>query len=146
MERELKMKTVTNAETNRKSEMSKARVWTARIMSGIVILFMLFDGIGKMVGPEPVVKATLELGFTERHMAVMGVLGLLSTVLYMIPRTSVWGALLLTGYLGGAMAAQLRVDAPLFSNLFFPLYVAIILWGALWLRDERLRKLLSLKG
>lgn len=140
VERELKMK------TNIKADISKGRVWTARIMSGIVILFMLVDGIGKIAGPEPVVKATLELGFTERHMVVMGVLGLLSTLLYMIPRTSFLGALLLTGYMGGAMAAQLRADTPLFSNLLFPLYVAILFWGALWLRDERLRKLLSFKG
>ncbi|MBW5448952.1 DoxX family protein [Cohnella sp. CFH 77786] len=120
----------------------KGKIWTARIMSGIVILFMLFDGIMKIVGPEPVVKATLELGFAERHMAVMGVLGLLSTLLYAIPRTSILGALLLTGYLGGAMAVQVRVDAPLFSNILFPVYLAVLYWGAIWIRDERVRKLI----
>lgn len=131
--------------TNMKTGVPTGRLWTARIMSGIVILFMLTDGIGKIVGLAPVVKDTLALGFTERHMAVMGVLGLLSTLLYAIPRTSFLGALLLTGYLGGALAAQLRVDAPLFSNILFPVYVAILFWGAIWLRDERLRKLLSFR-
>lgn len=130
--------------TNKGTDMSKRRVWAARIMGGAAIVFMLMDGIGKLVGPAPVVETTLGLGFTERHMAVMGVLGLLSTLLYAVPRTSLAGALLLTGYLGGAIAAQLRVDAPLFSHILFPLYIAILCWGAIWLRDDRLHKLLTL--
>ncbi|KIL38135.1 membrane protein [Gordoniibacillus kamchatkensis] len=128
---------------NGKTEVSKGRLWTARIMSGVVILFMVFDGIGKIMGPAPVVKATLELGFAERHMAVMWILGLISTLFYAIPRTSFLGALLLTGYLGGAVAAQVRVDAPLFSNVLFPVYLAVLVWGAVWIRDERVRKLLG---
>ncbi|WNQ10699.1 DoxX family protein [Paenibacillus aurantius] len=122
---------------------SKGRLWTARIMSGIGILFMLMDGIGKLTAPAPVVEATLALGFAERHMVVMGVLGLLSTLLYAIPRTSFLGGLLLTGYLGGAIAAQVRVDAPLFSSILFSVYLALLFWGALWLRDERVRNLFA---
>lgn len=126
-----------------RSNMSGVRRWTARTMGGIVLLFMLFDGIGKLVGPAPVVEATQELGFAEHHLAIMGILSLLATLLYMMPRTAFLGALLLTGYLGGAVAAQVRIDAPLFSNTLFPVYVAVLVWGALWLRDERLRRLLT---
>lgn len=129
--------------TARRADISNARRWTARVLGGIAILFMLFDGIGKLVGPAPVVEATRELGFAEGHMAIMGVLSLLATLLYVVPRTAFLGALLLTGYLGGAVAAQVRIDAPLFSNALFPVYVAVFVWGALWLRDERLRRLIT---
>ncbi|WP_371263752.1 DoxX family protein [Paenibacillus sp. UNC496MF] len=118
-------------------------LWTARIMNGIVILFMLFDGIGKIAGLTSAVEGTIALGFTERHMAAMGILGLVSALLCAIPRTSFMGGLVLTAYLGGAVAAQIRVDAPLFTNILFPVYVAILFWWAFWLRDERLRRLLS---
>jgi hypothetical protein len=125
------------------NDISKARLWTARVMSGIVVLFMLFDGIGKIAKPAPVVEGTLTLGFTENHLATMGVLCLLCTILYALPRTRFLGALLLTGYLGGAVAAHLRVDNPLWSHMLFPVYVAILAWGALWLVDRRLRNLLT---
>ncbi|WP_235885734.1 DoxX family protein [Paenibacillus cymbidii] len=119
-----------------------ARLWMARIMSALVILFMLFDGIGKLAALAPVVDSTLALGYSQKHMLVMGILGLLATVLYAIPRTSIVGALLLTGFWGGAMAAQVRVDAPLIASILFPVYLAVLCWAALWLRDERVRKLL----
>jgi hypothetical protein len=125
------------------ANISKGRLWTARIMKGIVILFMLFDGIGKLAKPEAVIKGTLDLGYAEHHIAIIGVLALLCTVLYAIPRTQVLGALLLTGFFGGTVASQLRVDAPLFTNILFSIYLAILAWGAVWLRDERVRKLLT---
>ncbi|MDF2652255.1 MAG: hypothetical protein K0Q73_8060, partial [Paenibacillus sp.] len=106
------MKMAEEKKANLKGGMSKGWVWTARIISGIVILFMLFDGIGKLAQPESVVTPSLALGFEVKHIAVMGILGLISTLLYAIPRTSFWGALLLTAYLGGAVAVQVRVDAP----------------------------------
>ncbi|MBB6731538.1 DoxX family protein [Cohnella zeiphila] len=120
---------------------SRGRLWTARFMSGIVVLFMLVDGIGKMIKPAQVVKSTIELGFAERLVTTIGILGLISTLFYAVPRTRFLGALLLTGYYGGAVAVQLRLDNPLFSNVLFPVYTAILVWGALWLRDERVRKL-----
>jgi hypothetical protein len=135
-------------ETNTKTgttpvhDISRARLWTARIMSGIVILFMLFDGIGKMAKPAAVVDGSVMLGYAEHHLTTMGVLALLCTILYAIPRTRFLGALLLTGFLGGAVATHLRVDNPLWSHLLFPVYVAILAWGALWLSDRRLRSLL----
>lgn len=122
--------------------LSRGRLWTARIMAGIVFLFMLFDGIGKIAKPAQVVESTLALGFGERHLIVMGVLGLICTVLYALPRTRFTGALLLTGYLGGAISAHLRVDNPLWSHALFPVYIAVLAWGAVWLIDGRLRDLL----
>ncbi|TDF94802.1 DoxX family protein [Paenibacillus piri] len=121
---------------------SKGRLWTARIMSGIAILFMLFDSISKLFLPAPVVEGTVFLGFTAQHIVPIGILGLIPTILYIIPRTSVLGAVLLTGYYGGAIAVQIRIDAPLFSNILFPVYIAVLVWGGLWLRDERVRNML----
>jgi hypothetical protein len=140
------MKMAEENKANLQGGMSKGGVWTARIIKGIVILFMIFDGIGKLAQPEAVVTPSLALGFEVKHIAVMGILGLISTLLYAIPRTSFWGALLLTAYLGGAVAVQVRVDAPLFSNALFPVYVAVLAWAAVWIRDERVRKLVSLRG
>lgn len=114
-------------------------------MSGLVILFMLFDSISKFFKPAPVVEGTVSLGYAEHHIVVIAVLGLIPTLLYIFPRTSVLGAVLLTGYMGGAIATHVRLDAPLFSNTLFPVYIAILMWGGLWLREERVRKLLPLK-
>jgi hypothetical protein len=121
---------------------SKGRLWTARVMCGIVVLFMLFDGIGKLAKPKPVIVGTLALGFEEHHIAVIGVLSIICTILYAVPRTRFLGALLLTGYLGGAVAAQLRLDHPLWSNTLFPIYIAILTWGPLWLMEPKFRQLI----
>lgn len=124
----------------------KSRLWTARIMSGLVILFMLFDSIFKFIQPAPVVEGTLQLGYAQHHLAVIGTLGLISTILYAIPRTAFLGAVLLTGYFGGAIATHIRMDAPLFSHVLFPVYLAVLAWGAIWLRNERARKLIPLQN
>ncbi|XEC96393.1 DoxX family protein [Paenibacillus tarimensis] len=124
------------------NQISKSRLWTARIMSGLVILFMLFDSISKFLKPAMVVEGTLELGYSEHHILTIGVLGLISTILYAIPRTSVLGAVLLTAYFGGAIAIHLRMDNPLFSHTLSPVYIAVLAWGGIWLRNEKLRKLI----
>jgi hypothetical protein len=124
---------------------SKGRLWTARVMSGIAILFMLFDSIMKLFKPAFVVDSTVSLGFQEHHIYLMGILGILSTVLYALPRTTILGAVLLTGYFGGVIATQVRLDAPIFSTILFPVYLAVLVWGGLWLRNEQVRKLLSLQ-
>ncbi|MBE5396994.1 DoxX family protein [Brevibacillus borstelensis] len=128
------------------NSISKSRLWTARIMSGLVILFMLFDSIFKFIQPAPVVEGTLQLGYAQHHLAVIGTLGLISTILYAIPRTAFLGAVLLTGYFGGAIATHIRMDAPLFSHVLFPVYLAVLAWGAIWLRNERARKLIPLQN
>jgi hypothetical protein len=125
---------------------SKTQLWIGRAMSGLVVLFMLFDAIGKFIKLPEVVKATVnELGYAEHHLFVLGLLAIVATVLYAIPRTSVLGAILLTAYLGGAMASQLRVDHPLLSNTFFPLYLALLAWAGLLLREPFLSAFLFRK-
>jgi len=124
-------------------QISKSRLWTGRIMSGFVVLFLLFDATIKFLKLPPVIETTVnQLGYAEHHILVHGLLALIPTILYAIPRTSVLGAVLLTAYLGGAIASNLRVDNPLFSHLLFPVYIAILMWGGIWLRDERLRALI----
>lgn len=126
------------------NNISKGRLWTARIMGWIVILFMLMDSIFKFIQPEEVVQGTLELGYAEHHIAIIGALGLLSVLLYAFPRTSLLGVVLLTGYWGGAIATHLRLDNPLFTHILFPVYLAVLAWGALWLKNEQLRSLIPL--
>jgi hypothetical protein len=125
------------------ANISKGRLWTARIMGGIVILFMLFDSISKLFQPAPVVDGTLQLGFAQHHIVPLGIIGLLCTLLYAFPRTSILGAILLTAYYGGAAATHLRLDNPLFTHILFSVYLGVLAWGALWLKDERVRKLFS---
>jgi hypothetical protein len=125
--------------------MSKIHVWSARIMMGIVVLFMLFDSISKLFKQADSVNSTLELGYSEDHIFIIAILALISTILYAIPRTSFLGALLLTAYYGGVVASQIRMDNPLFSNILFSVYLAILVWGSLWLIDERIRKLVPFR-
>jgi DoxX-like family len=125
---------------------SKGRLWTGRIMSALPVLFLLMDGVMKLVKPEPVLRATVQLGYPESVIFGLGIVLLVCVVLYVIPRTAVLGAILLTGYLGGAVATHVRVGDPLFSHILFPVYVAILVWGGLYLREERLRALIPLRS
>lgn len=130
-------------ETNK---ISKIRLWTGRIMSLLVILFMLFDAIIKFLKPAEVIKTTVnELGYGEHHIILHGFFSLIPTILYSIPRTSILGAVLLTAHLGGAIASHLRVDNPVFSHTLFPVYIATLMWGGVWLRDEHLRSIFPFK-
>lgn len=124
---------------------SKGRLWTGRTMSALPALFLFMDGIGKLVKPAPVVEGTVQLGYPESVLLGLGLVLITCTVLYVIPRTAVLGAILLTGYLGGAIATHVRVASPLFSHMLFPVYVAVLIWGGLYLRDERLRALIPLR-
>ncbi len=121
---------------------STAKVWSGRIMGGIVILFMLMDTTFKFMTTEDVIKATTDLGFQAHHLPIMGTLGLLATLLYIIPRTEIIGALLLTGYWGGAIATHVRMDNPLFTHILFPVYLGVLAWGAIWIKNDRLRQLI----
>ena len=115
-----------------------------RVLSGLVILFLLFDGAIKLV-PWPIVTETMDrigYGSSERLARGLGVITVACTVLYAIPPTSILGAILLTGYLGGAMASHLRIGSPLFSHTLFGFYLGLMLWGGLWLRDRSLRALM----
>ena len=124
---------------------SKKMLWTGRVMSALPALFLLVDGAMKLVKPEPVVKATVELGYAETVILPLGVVLLACTILYLIPRTAVLGAILLTGYLGGAVATHVRAGQRLFEILF-PVVVGALLWGGLVLRDDRLGTLIPLRN
>lgn len=118
----------------------KSLVWAGRILSALPVLFLLLDGVMKVVKPPFVVEATVQLGYPESVIVGLGILLVACTILYIIPRTAVLGAILLTGYLGGAVATHVRVGGPLFSILM-PVILGAMLWGGLYLRDERVRSL-----
>ncbi len=124
---------------------SKVMVWAGRTMSAITSLFVLLDGLMKLLKPAPVVEATARLGYPENLILGLGILLLTCLAVYLIPRTSILGAILLTGYLGGAVSAHVRVRDDMFPVLF-PVIVGVLLWGGLFLRDARLRELLSLRS
>ena len=120
------------------TNISTGRLWAARIMGGLPVLFMFFDAIMKFVKPAPVVEAFARSGWPLQLSATLGAILLTCTALYVIPRTSVLGAVLLTGYLGGAVATNLRLENPLFSNTLFPVYFGVLVWASLLLRNPRL--------
>jgi hypothetical protein len=122
---------------------SKKRLWAGRIISGIVVLFLVFDATIKLMGIDPVVKGMVELGYPVPLAPVIGTILLICTAVYVIPRTAPLGAMLLTGYLGGAVASQLRIGKPLLGYTLFPIYVAVLAWGGLYLRDSRVRGLFA---
>jgi DoxX-like family len=123
---------------------SKPARWLGRLLSGLVILFLLFDGAIKLV-PWPVVTETMDrmgYGSSETLARSLGVITLVCTILYAVPPTSILGAILLTGYLGGAMASHVRIGSPLFSHILFGFYLGLMVWGGLWLRNRSLRDLI----
>jgi hypothetical protein len=124
---------------------SRKKLWTARIAGGFAILFLLMDALMKVVKAAPAVEGTVQLGYSADVLPGLGITLLLCTLLYAIPRTAVMGAILLTGYLGGAVATQVRVGNPLFSHVLFPVYVAFLIWGPLVLLDARVRSLVPLR-
>jgi len=103
------------------------------------------DGVMKLFKPAPVVEGTISLGYRESTIVPIGLVLVACTLLFVIPRTAVLGAILLTGYLGGAVATHVRVGAPLFSHTLFPVYIGVLVWAGLWLRDGRVRALLPLR-
>ena len=126
---------------------SNAAMWTGRILSGLVVLFLLFDGAIKLVPISAVTETMEQLGYPASADLArgLGVLTFLCTMLYALPRTSVLGAILLTGYLGGAIATHLRAGSPIFSHLLFGFYLGLMVWGGLYLRAPRLRALIPLR-
>jgi hypothetical protein len=125
---------------------SKARLSAGHIVSAIPVLFLLFDSAIKLAVIDPVVESFGQLGYPVSLALGIGAIELACLVLYVIPRTSVLGAILLTGYLGGAVATHVRVGSPLLTHVLFPIYVATLVWGGLFLREGRLRALVPLRG
>ena len=121
---------------------SKKLLWTGRVLSALVVLFLISDAVFHLVKPSPVMQAFAELGFPLRLAMALGIVELICVALYAFPRTSILGAILLTGYLGGAVATQVRVGNPFFGEALFPVYVAVLMWGGLFLREARVRALM----
>ncbi len=117
-------------------------VWTGRAMSGLFVLFMLGASVvPKFLLPQVSEPTMTQLGWPTKFTVMIGVIELVGTLLYVLPRTAVFGAVILTGLLGGSMATQLRVENPLFSHILFSVYLGVFMWGGLWLRNSSLRAL-----
>jgi hypothetical protein len=123
----------------------KTTIWAGRIISTFAVLFLIFDSVIKVLNLAPAVEATTQLGYPASLVIGIGVLELACLAVYVIPRTAVLGAILLTGYLGGAIATQVRADSSLFS-VVFPVIIGALIWGGLFLREERLRALIPLRS
>jgi|SRR5215510_5074494 len=121
----------------------KRNVWIGRIVTGAPVLFLAWDVAMKLVGSRFVDEASIRLGLPVSIAPVLGVVLLACLALYLVPRTAVIGAVLTTGYLGGAVLAHLRIDDPLASHTFFPIYIGTLLWTGLYLRDARVRNLIA---
>src|SRR6185295_16701413 len=114
-----------------------ARIWTGRVLSAIAVLFLTMDAAMKLLRVPAAVKGTVELGYHDSVLVPLGIIQVVALILYLIPRTANLGALIWTGYLGGAIATHVRLENPLFTHLLFPVYVAALLCGGLALRDRR---------
>lgn len=121
---------------------SNGAIWTGRVLSGLAIVFLLFDGAIKLVPLDIVITTSQQLGIPTELARTLGVLTLACTILYAVPRTSVLGAILLTAYMGGAIYTHVRAGSPLFTHTLFGVYLAVLIWGGLYLRDERVRALI----
>ena len=120
-------------------------IWVGRILSALAILFLSFDTIVKVLRLPIAIDGTTQLGYPESSVFVIGIIQLVCLVLYVIPQTSVFGAILFTGYLGGAIATHLRIGSPLFTHILFPIYVAVLIWGGLYAREPRLRAVIPIR-
>jgi hypothetical protein len=125
--------------------LSKKSLWAGRIISGLITAFMIFDAVIHILKPAPVVEGFAKLNFPLRFAVPLGIVELFCILLYVIPRTSILGAMLLTGYLGGAVAIQLPAGNPFFGEILFPVYVGMFLWGGIYLRDDKLRMLIPFR-
>jgi hypothetical protein len=134
--------------TDQTATLPRAAIWAGRVLSGIVILFMIFDASMKLIPLAVVTDSMTELGYPPSIALARGlaVAILVCTALYAFPRTAVLGAILLTGYMGGAMASHLRIGSPLFSHILFGFYLGLMVWGGLYLRDRQLRALIPFRN
>ncbi len=123
---------------------TRTQVRTAYVLTTLAALFLTLDTVMKLLRLAPAVEGTVALGYPEHTVALIGVIELVCLVLYLVPQTAVLGAVVMTGYLGGAIATHVRLGNPLLSHTLFPIYVAVMVWGGLYLREPRLRALMPL--
>lgn len=128
------------------SETAVKRPWAGFIITGLVAAFLLMDAVVKFIQPAGIEENVLPLGYTMQQMVPVGIILLCCLAIYLIPQTAVLGAILLTGYLGGAVATHLRIGSPLFSSTLFPIYIGIFVWLGIFLRDKRLRELIPFRS
>ena len=123
---------------------SSGALWAGRALSALIVLFMIFDGVIKLPPLDIVTQTMVPLGWpADPNVArMLGIIGLVSTAFYALPRTAVLGAILLTAYMGGAIATNMRIGSPLFSHTLFGVYLGVMLWGGLFLRDPKVRALI----
>lgn len=126
--------------------LSKKSTLAGRIITGLIAVFLVFDAVIHLLKPAPVVEAFAKLGFPIRFAVPLGITELAGILLYVIPSTSILGAIFLTGYLGGAIAIQLLSGNPFFGEVLFPAYVGVFLWGGIYLRDEKVRALIPFRS
>jgi DoxX-like family len=131
--------------TAQSTPVSNLSLWAGRVVSGLVVLFMIFDGVTKVMKVQQVIDASVRIGFPVSTVVGIGVTLLVCVTLYVIPRTSILGAILLTGYLGGATAANVRAGSPAFNSAFAVAF-GVLTWLGLYLREKRLRALLPLRN
>ena len=124
---------------------SSTTIWIGRVLSALAILFLLFDAVIKLLQLPVAIEGTTQLGYPASVVFGIGVVEILCLALYVIPQTSVLGAILFTGYLGGAIATHVRIGSPLFTHVLFPIYVAVLIWGGLYAREDRLRSLIPIR-
>jgi hypothetical protein len=122
---------------------SRAASRTGTVLTVLLALFLVVDAVPKLLQMPMVVEATQQMGFAASAVPVIGAVLLVCLALYLVPRTAILGAVLFTGYLGGAVCAQLRIEAPLFSTMLFPVYFGILVWVALYLRSPQLRRVVA---
>ena len=132
-----------NGDNTQMKNQSRKAIITGRVLSGIGVAFLAMDAGMKVFASPEALKGTVELGYPPSVLPVLAAIQVVCLILYLVPRTAVVGAVLWTGYLGGAIATHVRVGSPLFSHVLFPIYVAALLWGGLWLRDWRVRSMLG---
>lgn len=120
-------------------------VWVGRWISALITAFLVLDSFGKLIEIEPVTKGLIHLGYSPHLAIAIGTIGMGCAILYAMPRTAILGAILITGLCGGAATSHLRIGSPLFTHVLFGVYVSVLAWGGLWLRDERLRALIPVR-
>jgi hypothetical protein len=138
------MTIATTFEVNTVTAGSRKGTLTGRVLSSIAVLFLGMDAVMKLMQVPAALEGTKQLGYPVSVVFVLGIVQAVCLAAYLIPRTSILGAILWTGYLGGAIATHVRVGNPLFTHILFPVYVALLLWGGLWLRNQKLRTLLPI--
>lgn len=125
---------------------SRIQLWAGRTLTAIPALFMLMDGVGKILRPPAVLEPSLAMGFNAQDVLTLGIIQLACVAFFLVPRTAALGGILLTAYLGGAISIHVKLHNPLFTHILFPVYLGVMVWGGLYMRDSRVRALIPFRS